>query len=241
MLSPSKLRRIRRDEMTEELKWQEHRMPDHTDLGAMHVGKERPSALEFDADQALKEGLNDVQVYDPDHPTEEEAIFMKNAQSACARCPGHCCLAFTLWFSHGELPIRLARNRQKLKAVQEQLEHHLVVRHFHEGDWMPSGEDRGAMYLQNEIRALTDEIATLEFFEPNLIPITDRTDQGVRTYRCAAFDIKERRCTRYGDRPKLCRKYICGAASAGRVPDARSMDSKFSPSIMKIIASQKIP
>lgn len=186
----------------------------------------------------LGESRGDAQIWDPAHPTEEERVIMKNASKACAKCPGHCCLAFNLNWTIEEVGQKLESATRELQPIKERVERHVTLMTFHEKGTL------AAPWLQDAYRRiedLEDQVHTFGFFKDRLIPVTDGPKQGWgHTYRCAAFDVKERRCTEYASRPKLCRKYICMPAVEGKTPAFGHMLTSNSPSTMKIIRKQDI-
>ena len=181
----------------------------------------------------------DVQLFDDPfrRPKPGDEVIRANAQKACANCPGHCCLAFWLGFKKSDIPRMLKERRQKAMELLERMERHDNVVFFHTGKY-PEPKLVDSLEADN----LLNEIRTLEFFQHRLIPrryngeSDDRKQmrRGGRRqylYGCTAFDPVARRCTQYENRPRLCRQYVCGPATAGFPPRADSMQTKHVPAL----------
>ena len=199
-----------------------------------------PSEIrDFDAEVSVREdSLHDLQVRDPAKPSGYDKMHIENASKACASCPGHCCRAFVLAFSHEEMPGLIKNSRARLRSMKLKLavlvRTDITLKEARKLHAAYPNENRrkASLRLEQEIAEESDNLKNLTFFLPRLLPARDlhvHPDQGYiksvgpRVFRCAEFDEKTRRCKVHNKRPSICRRFICGAAAAGRVPADRNM------------------
>lgn len=199
--------------------------PEDADDGILHFSREgKPAELELSRFE--RDELPDLQLPLPgDYVTpaqsEEHEVIRASAQKACANCPGHCCLAFTIGWTPESMEEKKVQCIKDLEAV--------AIEYLSQG---PSPQ------LDKRTKEITILLYDLRFGTKNFELIGKDGYGG--TYKCAQFDTVNRRCMSYDSRPTPCRKFICGAATSGMPPTGRSMETKRHPVIMEIIRKQHI-
>jgi len=184
---------------------------------------------EFAVTQEEVDGMPDVQLPLPEWKidgmqAEEFDWIRTNAQKACVKCAGHCCLAFTTSYSP--------------KRMKESLEESLLRGRALVGEFQAQGHSESlAASMAANIRESYDLQFGIDNFEP--IAGADHRYTG-NTYKCRQFDPVARRCLAYEKRPTLCQRFVCGPASAGFAPTGKNMETKHHPVAMALIRGQDI-
>ena len=81
------------------------------------------------------------------------------------------------------------------------------------------------------LKAYEDAPADVEFMRENFVLLRrDKIPRKDRRfnyrYTCKAYDADKGSCSRYDDRPEICRKFVCANARIGRVPDRRDFPAQ---------------
>ena len=159
---------------------------------------------------------------DPKYVVLSEEHVRRNAQRACKKCPGFCCLTFCLPFSYDAIPAK----RDNLKAWVSYLEYQIsvleTVNAFYHGGRRPYPAQ-----LAERIADYKEGIRDLDIWEHILIPVRmsasfmrSHPEAGVSEwyFTCHAYNHVSRRCTRYNDRPNACPKFVCTEGMQGHPP-----------------------
>jgi len=197
--------------------------------------------------------LNDVQLGPDSTITPTERRWRQNAKKACSSCPGFCCLAFAIGIPSAPPEVgdsiqeRLSYNADK--TLDELLD--LYDREeIHRTLMQKRG---GILYCYTEegkrrIAQLEEEWYNLDFFSTRLVKL-ESLDPGIMEEQkrkgsayctCKEFDVANRRCKVYNDRPSICRRFLCGPSTVGRVPAVNRMlaQPKFFPQMKEIFKLQ---
>lgn len=156
---------------------------------------------------------------------ERRANEARNAQKACAKCPGFCCLAFAMRLTKTEMRAKIREWTQEIATLWERRERGVVIGVHRYG--------RARVSVQDEARlaVLPEEIRQMRMILDMVIPLkTTRRLQGqqfrgrnCRFYTCKHFLVEERRCGIYETRPQMCRDFLCETAAQGKVPAVETM------------------
>ena len=147
-------------------------------------------------EEVVQMGIGESGVSWAELQPELDEIYKVNAQTACANCPGFCCLTFSL-------PHSLTWMKNRVRELETEAK-------------------RGT--CSDEAKAaLKDHARWVELLVPvRLRPATAKF-YGLRFNRrrdnyvtCKAFDRKTRRCTCYDNRPYACPTFICDEARHAR-------------------------
>lgn len=153
-----------------------------------------------------------------------DEIYIENAKRACSKCVGHCCRAFQ-------------SNSLRLGGMADQIENarKAVNRSARIIKTVISMKRQMDPEIHEEIlreekdvqENAQDELYTYEFFSKRLVQADNMKFapeySSPNWFKCLAFDEKAGRCTEYDRRPSMCRRFICGPATAGHVPPFTSM------------------
>ena len=149
----------------------------------------------------------------------------RNAQKACSKCPGFCCLAFAMKCTKTEMLLKIREWKQEVAAIKERRERGIVIGVHRYGRARVSINDEG------KLATLPEEIRQMQMIADMVIPlrITRRLkDQKFRGrpchfFTCKHFLVEERRCGNYENRPQMCRDFLCDTAAQGTVPKVETM------------------
>lgn len=195
--------------------------------------------LNFDASRNLG-GAGDHQVLlgsDRKPTTVFDEIYVQNASRACAKCVGHCCRAFALGSWANNMKETLARLYGRVRESRRRIVVFKTVprRAFlkEEPQFFGKRSTEILEILKADLAAASEDLKTGRFFSTRLRPADNlefhpqvsgsRLGDPPAFYQCTEFDVLARRCKVHDKRPTLCRRYICGPATAGFAPPSDSM------------------
>lgn len=160
----------------------------------------------------------------------QERQIWKNAQRGCSRCPGYCCLTFSLSFAKKEIPGLIRKRKAEIAKIREAMETRRRMDVFYHG---AVRKPRQYAWDQEAIESFELDIKDLRLWDKLLITLRMSPDYMKRVegmfranknfYTCRAFDVKTNRCTRYEERPSACPKFLCPEAKQGKAPKLDGM------------------
>jgi Fe-S-cluster containining protein len=156
---------------------------------------------------------------------ERQALEAKNAQKACAKCPGFCCLAFGMACTKAEMRTKLREMRAELQMRLERRERRITLGMLYYGEiTVDADHERRMQFLHMELKQVKQ-------IHDMVIPLkTTRRlrhdkfrSRSTRFYTCKNFLVAERRCGIYETRPPMCQSFLCETAAQGKVPPVETM------------------